>query len=117
MEYKIIEPKKYQDIQNQYQVNSLLAKVIDIHEYDQETLQTLLSPRLIYHDFSLFEEADMTLERIHEAIENEEKICIYGDYDNLPVLLILQTPGQESLLLRFHHNHNHHKCIFFLHSQ
>ena len=23
----------------------------------------------------------MTLERIHEAIENEEKICIYGDYD------------------------------------
>ncbi len=37
MEYKIIEPKKYQDIQNQYQVNSLLAKVIDIHEYDQET--------------------------------------------------------------------------------
>ena len=81
MEYKIIEPKKYQDIQNQYQVNSLLAKVIDIHEYDQETLQTLLSPRLIYHDFSLFEEADMTLERIHEAIENHEKICIYGDYD------------------------------------
>ena len=40
-----------------------------------------MNPRLIYHDFSLFEEADMTLERIHEAIENEEKICIYGDYD------------------------------------
>lgn len=81
MEYKIIEPEKYQDIQNQYQVNSLLAEVIDIREYGQETLQALLSPRLVYHDFSLFEETDMALERVHEAIENEEKICIYDDYD------------------------------------
>lgn len=81
MEYKIIEPNKYQDIQNQYHINSLLAKVIDAHQYDDNTLQTFLNPRLIYHDFSLFEEAEMTLERIHEAIENEEKICIYGDYD------------------------------------
>ncbi len=81
MEYKTIEAKNYQMIQEQYHVNSLLAKIIDSHGYDQETLQTFLNPRLIYHDFSLFEEADMTLERIHEAIENEEKICIYGDYD------------------------------------
>lgn len=81
MEYKTIEVKNYQDIQQQYHINSLLAKVIASHDYDEETLQALLNPRLIYHDFSLFEEADMTLERIHEAIENEEKICIYGDYD------------------------------------
>ncbi|MEG0367250.1 MAG: single-stranded-DNA-specific exonuclease RecJ, partial [Coprobacillus sp.] len=81
MKYTIIEPKTYLDIQNQYQVNSLLAKVIDGHDYDEETLQSLLNPRLIYHDFSLIEEANMVLERIQEAIENEEKICIYGDYD------------------------------------
>ena len=81
MEYKTIEAKNYQMIQEQHHVNSFLAKIIDSHGYDQETLQTFLNPRLIYHDFSLFEEADMTLERIHEAIENEEKICIYGDYD------------------------------------
>ncbi len=41
----------------------------------------MLSNRLIYHDFSLFSEAEITLERIYEAIENKEKICIYGDYD------------------------------------
>ena len=81
MEYKIIEAKNYQNVQNQYHVNSLLAKVIASHQYDDKTLQSLLNPRLIYHNFSLFEEADMTLERIQEAIENEEKICIYGDYD------------------------------------
>lgn len=81
MEYKIIESKTYQNVQAKYNINSLLAKVIDSHHYDEKTLQSLLNPRLIYHDFSLFEEADITLDRIHEAIDNEEKICIYGDYD------------------------------------
>lgn len=81
MKYKIIESLNYQNIQQHYNINSLLAKVLDSHHYEQETLQTLLNPRLIYHDFSLFEEADITLQRIEEAIENEEKICIYGDYD------------------------------------
>ncbi len=81
MKYKLIEPQNYQQIQNQYHINSLLAKVIESRGYDQQTLKDFLNPRLIYHDFSLFEEADMTLDRIHEAIENHEKICIYGDYD------------------------------------
>ena len=33
----------------------------------------MLSSRLVYHDFSLFSEAEMTLERIHEAIGNKKK--------------------------------------------
>ena len=79
--YKIIEPQHYQQIQARYHINSLLAKVIESRQYDEKTLKEMMNPRLIYHDFSLFEEADMTLERIHEAIEQHEKICIYGDYD------------------------------------
>lgn len=81
MKYKIIESLNYQNIKQHYNINSLLAKVLDAHQYDNDTLQALLNPRLVYHDFSLFEEADITLDRIEEAIENEEKICIYGDYD------------------------------------
>ncbi len=81
MEYKIIQSQDYQTIQEKLNINSLLAKVLDFHHYDDETLKTFLNPKLIYHDFSLFEEADITLDRIHEAIENKEKICIYGDYD------------------------------------
>ena len=69
MEYKTIESKNYQEIQNQYHINSLLAKIIESRHYDEKTMNSLMNPRLIYHDFSLFEEADMTLERIHEAIE------------------------------------------------
>ena len=41
----------------------------------------ITSKRLIYHDFSLFLDADLVLDRIQEALENDEKICIYGDYD------------------------------------
>lgn len=41
----------------------------------------ILQKRLIYHDFSLFLDADLVLDRIQEALENDEKICIYGDYD------------------------------------
>lgn len=81
MKYNIYKPHKYVEIGNQYRINSLLAKIIDFHNFDKSALESLLNPRLIYHDFSLFEEYDMTLERIQEAIENEEKICIYGDYD------------------------------------
>lgn len=81
MKYEIIQPKIYQEIQSQYQINSLLAKVIENRELDDDTLQNFMNSRLIYHDFSLFEESDMTLSRIQEAIENKEKICIYGDYD------------------------------------
>lgn len=81
MKYKIYKPSRYKEIANHYHINSLISKIIDFHNFDKSALESLLNPRLIYHDFSLFEEYDMTLERIHEAIENEEKICIYGDYD------------------------------------
>ena len=81
MKYIIEESQHYQDIQSRMGINSLLAKVIDMHKFDDETLKSFLNPKLTYHDFSLFLEADMALDRIHEAIENHEKICIYGDYD------------------------------------
>ena len=81
MKYKVYKPTKFNEIGRQYRINSLLSKIIEFHNFDQNALESLLNPRLIYHDFSLFEEYDMTLERIQEAIENEEKICIYGDYD------------------------------------
>lgn len=80
MKYKIIEPD-YLKVQNKYHFNPLLSKVIAKQDFDDKTIESLFNPRLIYHDFSLFEEADITLDRIEEAIVNEEKICIYGDYD------------------------------------
>src|SRR5699024_12044079 len=71
----------YKDYMQEYQINSLLAKIFAYKQYSKQDIELMLSNRLMYHDFSLFSEAEMTLERIQEAIENQEKICIYGDYD------------------------------------
>lgn len=81
MRWKINETNNYLEYMQEFQVNSLLAKILAYKKYDQQMMQSLLQDRLIYHDFSLFAEGEMALDRIHEAIEQEEKICIYGDYD------------------------------------
>ena len=81
MEWQIINDLDYKHYMQEYNINSLLAKIFAYKNYSQSQIELILSNRLIYHDFSLFSEAEITLERIQEAIENKEKICIYGDYD------------------------------------
>ena len=81
MEWQIINDLDYKHYMQKYNINSLLAKIFAYKNYSQSQIELMLSNRLIYHDFSLFSEAEITLERIYEAIENKEKICIYGDYD------------------------------------
>ena len=81
MNWRIINDLDYKDYMQEYQINSLLAKIFAYKQYSKQDIELMLSNRLMYHDFSLFSEAEMTLERIQEAIENQEKICIYGDYD------------------------------------
>ena len=81
MKYRVFESDHYKQIMNKYHVSSLLAKFIDSRGWRDDELRGLVDSHLIYHDFSLFSEAEMTLERIEEAIDGKEKICIYGDYD------------------------------------
>lgn len=81
MDWRIINDLDYNHYMQEYKINALLAKVFAYKQYSSQEIETMLSSRLVYHDFSLFSEAEMTLERIHEAIGNKEKICIYGDYD------------------------------------
>ena len=59
----------------------VLAKVLESKNMDLEDYHALINPKLTYHDFSLFSEGEMAVERIREAIDQHEKICIYGDYD------------------------------------
>lgn len=81
MDWRIINDLDYNHYMQEYQINALLARVFAYKQYAASQIDAILSSRLVYHDFSLFSEAEMTLERIHEAIDNQEKICIYGDYD------------------------------------
>ena len=77
MNWRIINDLDYKDYMQEYQINSLLAKIFAYKQYSKQDIELMLSNRLMYHDFSLFSEAEITLERIQEAIENQEKICIY----------------------------------------
>jgi single-stranded-DNA-specific exonuclease len=81
MKYTIEGLTKTEDIMRDYKVNSLLAKVLESKNMDLEDYHALINPKLTYHDFSLFSEGEMAVERIREAIDQHEKICIYGDYD------------------------------------
>lgn len=81
MNWQIINNLDYTHYMQEYNINALLAKIFAYKNYTNKEIELMLSNRLIYHDFSLFSEAQMTLERIEEAIKNKEKICIYGDYD------------------------------------
>lgn len=81
MNWQIKQSLNYKEYMQNYSIHSLLAKVLDVKQLQQDEVLKLLNPKLRYHDFSLFLDSDIALDRIHEALENDEKICIYGDYD------------------------------------
>ena len=81
MNWQIKQSLNYKEYMQNYSIHSLLAKVLDIRNLNPDEIEKLLNPKLRYHDFSLFLDSDIALDRIHEALENDEKICIYGDYD------------------------------------
>ena len=105
MKYKTIQLSHTEEIMQKYGVNSLMAKVIESKKLDQKQFEAFMDPHLIYHDFSLFEESDETLERIEEAIENKEKICIYGDYDCdgiLATTILVQAFHERGVEVGYH---------------
>ncbi len=82
---KVWNVKKYnndevKDIMNKYNISEILAKLIisrnveDIDMYLNGDLSSLRDPYLIC-------DMDKLIDRIYNAINNNEKICIYGDYD------------------------------------
>lgn len=105
MEWQVINDLDYKHYMQEYKINSLLAKIFAYKEYSKSQIETMLSDRLVYHDFSLFSEAEITLERINEAIENKEKICIYGDYDCdgiLATAILVEAFMQLGIEVGFH---------------
>ena len=79
MEWKKFRSENYRHYQDLYQTNSLLSKVLDQRQMNQEQIKQL--GKMLFHDYELFAESQEVIERILEAIEQDESICIYGDYD------------------------------------
>ena len=79
-EYYKIDENKVKEIQEKYNINRLLATILvnrgieDIKRYLEPTRHDFHNP----YDMPDMEKA---VDRILEAIENKEKIIIFGDYD------------------------------------
>ena len=75
--------EKVKEIENKYQINSLLAKILVNRGITTEKdIKQFLSPtRKDFYDPYLMPDMEKAVERILKAIESKEKVLIYGDYD------------------------------------
>ncbi|MBQ2938471.1 MAG: hypothetical protein IJE05_06330 [Clostridia bacterium] len=69
-------------ISKKYNINKLLSSILINRRIKEEEIEVFLNPtRQNFHDPFLMPDMDKAVERIIRAIENQEKIIIYGDYD------------------------------------
>ena len=77
------DSQKVQELIDKYNLNLLLATIlVNRNILETENLDKFLKPtRNDFHDPFLMPDMKIAVERIFKAIENKEKIIIYGDYD------------------------------------
>jgi len=75
--------EKVEEISKKYNISNLLAVALVNRGLSQdEDLKIFLNPtRKDFHDPFLLPDMDKAVDRILKAIENKEKVIIYGDYD------------------------------------
>lgn len=82
-EYKDIDEEKVKNIQEKFKVSNLLATVLVNRDIvNEKDIEVFLNPtRNDFHDPFLMPDMELAVNRIIKAIENQEKVIIYGDYD------------------------------------
>jgi len=77
------DEEKVKEIENKYQINSLLATILVNRgiTQDKEISQFLNPTRNDFYDPYLMPDMEKAVSRILKAIDNKEKVLIYGDYD------------------------------------
>ncbi len=77
------DENKIKEIQEKYQLNKLLATIlVNRNITEKEDIRLFLEPtRNDFHDPFLITDMEKAVQRIIEAIEKQEKVTIYGDYD------------------------------------
>lgn len=82
--WKIYESnnEKIEEISKKYNLNKLLATILVNRNIEENQIETYLNPnRKNFHDPFLMPDMEIAVNRILKAMENKEKIIIYGDYD------------------------------------
>lgn len=77
------DEKLVNEICEKYNLNKVIGKIIvNRHVVNDEDVRIFITPtRDDFHDPFLFTGMDIAVDRIIKAINNKEKILIYGDYD------------------------------------
>ena len=78
-----IDEEKIEEISKTYHVNKLLATIlVNRNIVSEEQIRLFLKPtRNDFHNPYLITDMKKAIDRIVEAIEKQEKVTIYGDYD------------------------------------
>ena len=80
--YYKIDEEKVKLIQEKYNLNFLIATILANRDINIEDIETFLKPtRTDFHNPFEMPDMEKAVERIIKAIDNKEKIVIYGDYD------------------------------------
>ena len=82
-EFYDLDERKVSDLANELNISPLLAEVLINRKIDtKEKISTFLNPtRNDFYNPYLFKDMDTAVRRIIKAINNQEKIVIFGDYD------------------------------------
>lgn len=73
---------KIASIANKYGVNNIVAQRLVEYNLKDEEIKVFLNPtRKDFHNPFLLPDMEQAIERIIKAINNKEKIIVYGDYD------------------------------------
>lgn len=77
------DEEKVKEIENKYAINNLLAKIlVNRGITTEEEIRAFLNPtRKDFYNPYLMPDMEKAVERILKAINNKEKVLIYGDYD------------------------------------
>ena len=83
--WEVCNPDKnrIREVQEKYKLGNLLSTVIVNRDIDiNEDMDIFLNPRRSdFHDPFLLPDMEKAVDRIERAINEKEKIMIYGDYD------------------------------------
>lgn len=73
---------KIERLSKKYNINKLLSTILVNRNIKDEEIEVFLNPtREHFHNPFLMPDMEKAVQRIIKAIENKEKIIIYGDYD------------------------------------
>lgn len=77
-----IDKKRAEEISKKFNLEMLASNVLANKDLSDEEIEIFLNPtRNNFHDPFLMPDMKIAVDRILKAIENNEKILIYGDYD------------------------------------